>query len=245
MSLQNRNTLKTFFRKGQMPTEGHFNDLIESMVNKVDDGLSKTIEDGLQLSPIGPSQKLLSFYKSIEEKNPAWSMEIDPGSATLYFNNRLGDTVLALSNEGKVGINNRQPVYPLDVQGAVGMQGRVGTFAQGKIPADGQWHAILSDLNGCQAFEVMAGVGKKKTGKYSLIHALALSTFGKSRPKIKIQQAYYGVRCNQLQLRWRGETYAFQLEMRTRCSYDGQGAVFAQYFISKLWQDEMMDGSFE
>ena len=69
MPLQNRNTLKSFFRKGQLPQETHFKDLVDSMVNKVDDGMTKTIDDGLMLSPIGTSTKLISFFKSISHKN--------------------------------------------------------------------------------------------------------------------------------------------------------------------------------
>jgi hypothetical protein len=243
MPLQNRNTLKSYFRKGQMPSEGHFNDLIESMLNKVDDGMSKTINEGLQLSPIGTSKKLVSFFKSIEEKNPAWSMEVDTGNASLEFNNQIGQTVLSLRSNGKVGINQKQAEYTLDVNGEIGMHGRVGTLKQGTIPADGKWHPIITDLTGCHALEVVAGVGKKKTGKYSLIHAFALSTFGKSRNRIKVNQAYYGVRCNKLQLRWTGDTYSYQLEMRTRCSFDADGAIVAQYQIGSLWFDAGMDGS--
>jgi hypothetical protein len=170
-------------------------------------------------------------------------MEVDNGNASLEFNNQIGQTVLSLRSNGKVGINQKQAEYTLDVNGEIGMHGRVGTLKQGTIPADGKWHPIITDLTGCHALEVVAGVGKKKTGKYSLIHAFALSTFGKSRNRIKVNQAYYGVRCNKLQLRWTGDTYSYQLEMRTRCSFDADGAIVAQYQIGSLWFDAGMDGS--
>jgi hypothetical protein len=63
MSLQNRETLKSYFKKGQLPSEGNFNDLIDSLINKIDDGMSKTVDEGLMLSPIGESKKLLSLYR--------------------------------------------------------------------------------------------------------------------------------------------------------------------------------------
>lgn len=239
MSLQNRNSLKTFFKKGQLPSEANFFDLIDSMINKVDDGMSKTMDDGLMLSPIGGSQKLISFYKSIEEKSPAWSLDINQGDGNLNFNNHVGDSVLTLTNSGKVGINNNNPSTELDVKGSVTMSGRLGNAYQGKVLADGKWHQILTDLNGCHAFEVVAGIGKKKTGRYALIHAHALSAFGKSKNKINITQAYYGVRSNRIELRWTGTTYSYNLEMRTRNTYDGE--FYIQYFISKLWFDHFMD----
>jgi len=239
MSLQNRSSLKNYFKKGQLPSETSFFDLIDSMINKVDDGMAKTMEDGLKLSPIGGSPKLISFYKKIEEKNPAWSIQVEKSDGNLNFNNHLGDSILSLSNAGKVGINTNTPSSALDVNGVASMHGRLGTAYKGKILADGNWHPVLSELNGCHALEILAGVGKKKTGRYALIHATTLSTFGKSKNKIDIKQAYYGVRSNRIELRWTGTTYNYNLEMRTRNSYEGD--FFIQYFISKLWFDTYMD----
>ncbi len=240
MPLQNRSTLYNFFKKGQMPAESHFKDLIDSMLNKVDDGLTKTTDEGLTLSPIG-SKKLMSFFKSIEEKNPAWSIEIDSGNALLNFKNSLGASALSLQHDGKVGILNEIPQHELDVNGFVGMKGRTGTFKTGQILANGQWQPILQNLNGCVMFEVTGGVGKKRTGKYALVHAFCMSTFGGSNNKIQIHQAYYGTRCNKIELRWTGTTYDFNLEMRTRCSYDGE--YFVNYQIASLWEDTFMNES--
>lgn len=243
MPLQNRSTLKNFFRKGQLPAEGHFYDLIESMINKVDDGMSKTIDDGLMLSPIGTSKKLISFYRNIEDKNAAWSLEINSGDSNLHINNHLGDNILSLRNDGKVGINRSDPEYELDVNGTVGMMGRMGTFHTGKVLADGNWHPVLTELNGCHALEIVAGVGKKKTGKYALIHAIALSTFGDSNDCIDIKHAYYGGRGHKIDLRWTGSTYNYSLEMRTRSSYNGP--YYIKYHIVSLWFDKFMDHSME
>jgi hypothetical protein len=239
MPLQNRNSLKNFFRKGQLPSETNFYDLIDSMINKVDDGMAKTMEDGLMLSPIGGSQKLLSFYRKIEEKSPAWSLQVNQINGHLNFQNHVGDCILSLDNSGKVGINNDKPQTELDVNGSVAMHGRYGTAYHGKIPADGKWHPVISDLNGCHAFEVMAGVCKKKTGRYALVHATALSTFGKSKNKIDMRQAYYGVRSNRIEMRWTGTTYSYNLEIRTRNSYEGD--FFIQLYITKLWFDQLME----
>lgn len=242
MSIQNRKSLKGFFKKGELPSEKHFDDLIDSMINKVDDGLSKTMEDGLMLSPIGASQKLMSFYKSIEEKNPAWTVEINGGDGTLDINNHVGDSVISISQEGKIGVNESSPTYELDVNGVIGSKGRLGTQYTGKVLADGNWHSILTELNGCHSLEVVAGIGKKKTGRYALLHAFALSTYGKSKSKIDVRQAYYGVKSNRIELRWRGTTYNYELQMRTKRSYEGE--YYVRYFISDLWFDQYMDDSF-
>lgn len=241
MAIQDRNTLKRFFRKGQMPTESNFHDFIDSAVNKVDDGLSKNAEDGLMLSPIGSSTKLMSFYKNIQDKNNVWSIQLDKGSSQLHFANFVGDVALTLSDDGFVGIKNENPKYELDVNGTVGMQGRIGTLMKGKIPADGHWHSIAKDLNGCHIFEIVAGVGKKKAGMYALVHAIAIATYGDSNHDIKVTQSRYGSRKNKIELRWKGETFNYNLEMRTCGDY--QGDFMIQYHISKLWFDQYMDDS--
>ncbi|GAA5037929.1 hypothetical protein GCM10011506_35720 [Marivirga lumbricoides] len=243
MALQNRETLRNYFRKGNLPTEQNFYDLIDSIINRVDDGMSKTVDEGLMLSPIGNSEKLISFYKSIEEKSPAWSIDINKGDANLHVKNRLGNSIVTIRQEGKIGINNSNPEDELDVDGIIAQKGRRGTAYQGKIPGDGQWHTIVDELNGCHAFEILAGIGKKKTGKYALISAQALSTFGKSRSRIRYTQAYYGMRSNRILLRWRGDTYNFRLEMRTKANY-GEG-FFLNYSISQLWHDPFMDNSLQ
>lgn len=242
MSLQNRDTLKSYFRKGQLPSEGNFHDLIDSQINKVDDGMSKTIEDGLMLSPIGESKKLISYYKSIEDKSPMWRTEINDADSNLCFSNRLGDVVTTFNEQGRMGINTLTPASELDINGIVSQKGRIGTAYKGMVPADGRWHKIIEGINGCNMFEVVAGVGKKKTGKYALLHATAISTYGKSKNKIKKVQAHYGVRSNRIQIKWTGKIYNFNLEVKTRANY-GEN-IFIQYHIQNLWHDPFMDECF-
>ena len=243
MGLQNRNTLKTYFKKGQLPSEKHFTDLIDSMSNKVDDGLSKSYENGLMLSPIGSSPKLISFYRSIQDKNPAWSIGTDISNGSLHINNHANQAVISMQQDGRVGINKANPEHELDVNGMIGQEGRIGTFISDKAPADGKWHKIIENLNGCYGFEIVAGVGKKKTGKYALIHAYVLTTYGKSKHKIDIRQAYYGSRRNKIDLRFQGTTYDFSLEIRTKSDFDGD--YFIHYHVSKIWNDEFMDRSLQ
>lgn len=242
MSLQNRETLKSYFRKGQLPTEGNFHDLIDSLINKVDDGMSKTVDDGLMLSPIGESKKLISFYKSIEDKSPEWRVEVSSADSNLCFSNKMGETVVSMNEEGRLGVNTEEPVSELDVNGLVAQKGRIGTAFRGVIPANGTWHKVIEGVNGCNMFEFVAGVGKKKTGKYALLNALAISTFGKSKNKIKKVQAHYGVRSNRIELKWTGTVYDYNLEMRTRGNYGDN--IFIRYHVQNLWHDPFMDECF-
>ena len=65
--LLNRETLCELFKNGKRPTEDDFRDLVFSMINKLDDGLSKDFNHGLELAPQGASaETLLSFFHRID-----------------------------------------------------------------------------------------------------------------------------------------------------------------------------------
>lgn len=242
MALLDRNTLKGYFNKGKLPSQENFHDLIESSVNKLDDGLSKSVDEGLMLSPVGDENKLVSFFRNIEDRSPIWSIATDKKEGTLQFQDRNGEAIVTFSQDKNVGINTEDPAYTLEVNGTVGSKQRIGTLHQGNISADGKWYPIIENLNGCHAFEIVAGVGKKKTGKYALLIANAISTFGKSNQIIEKTQAYYGSRGNKIELRWKGDTYNFQLEMRSKGNYEGNTVV--NFHVSSLWNDQFMDDSF-
>lgn len=240
----NRESLKAIFSNGNRPNENSFGSLIDSMVNKVDDGISKSLKDGLILSPEGgESDRLVSFYEKIQDDIPQWSIEMTQEQPEgLGINEPItqekAETRLFFKKGGNIGVNTVEPRTALEVNGILGVHSRVGTYQLSTIPADGKWHNILSGLNGCTAFEIMAQVGKEKKGKYALLHAQALSTFGKSRSKIATTQAHYGWWWNKIALRWRGSTYDYSLQMRTRSNY-GKGQEI-KYYITKLWDNQIM-----
>lgn len=242
MAKRNRKTLKNFFKKGQMPSEENFSDLIDSMVNIVDEGFNKSINEGLEISPVGESSKLITFYQDIEDKNPIWSCETQKDKNNLSINNKKGEKVFVLNEEGNVGVNSENPKTELDVNGVISYKGKTGTYKNGYVPADGKWHKIISNLDGCQAFEVMAGVGKKKTGKYALMHAFALSTFN-SKNQIKYHQSFFKTLCNTIKLRWTGSMHNYALEMKTRSDF-GQD-IYVKFSVSQLWFDTFMDECFK
>jgi hypothetical protein len=180
----------------------------------------------------------------------------------------------------RVGINTGAPQHELDVAGTVRMQTRLGGWVPKKfrtpqgtqtadgvkaareILADGIWHDITGPLHGCQAFEVMAGTGNKETGRYGLVHAVALNTFHPRRwpldllwPKrpIRATTAYYDRRCDMLQLRWfnadgkYGRYAEYCLQVRSKCPYpvlpSGKPPPIRCH-ITQLWTDELMQDLF-
>lgn len=244
-----REELKQYFRNGVMPTENHFGYLIDSTINKQEDGFSKDEDNGLVIAALGESKRLVSFYRAMDDLEPFFYVEKDeqefpglrlqPNNHTSNDNNaKQEEQSFFFHMDGNMGVGKKSdPRFKMDVNGFTGMQGRMGTYKAGTVPADGKWHPVIQDLDNCQAFEVVARTGRKGTGRMALMHAVALSTYGSSRNKIRQSCAFYGFCWNKIKLRWKGSTHNYALQLRTNSNY-GEG-VNIYYSITRLWADEL------
>jgi hypothetical protein len=241
MAKKNRKSLKNEFREGAQPTEEAFGDLIDSALNVVDDGFDKTDVDGFKITQLGGNGKLMSFFENVSVHKPAWSVRLGQENRQLIIDGESGKPALTLSAgrgeaTNRVGINKPNPEHALDVDGVVASRGRIGA-GKGLAKADGGWHDIAGPFDGCRAFEVMAGVGEKETGRYALLQATVINTFNRNAT-VDNRQAHFGSRCDMLELRWVGDTHAYTLQIRTRCAYGEHIAI--QYFLTDLWFDPFM-----
>ncbi|OGB25279.1 MAG: hypothetical protein A3I66_04250 [Burkholderiales bacterium RIFCSPLOWO2_02_FULL_57_36] len=263
MARRSRDSLKLKFGQGAMPSSEAFSDLIESMLNIVDQQFDKTPPDGLKVGQFNQG-RLLSFYHNIDMKSPIWSIRMDQPGDNLLFGN--ADFPAALSLHSRNGDaahagfalepstnddRQRQGVFELDLKGRVVADGRIGR-AGTSVLADGEWHSITPVLFGCQAFEVMAGAGKKDSGKYAVMHAFALNAFSE-KGEITYHQSRYGSKCSRIELRWRRETDRLQdgyrLQIRVGCAYDecgrgktpsGGAPTSICFYLTQLWFDPSM-----
>lgn len=252
MAKRNRATLKKFFSKGMLPSEDNFHDFVDSTLNMIDEGFNKTPEKGLEISSLGLYEQLISLCRNDQ---PVWLVGYDGARDTLLFKktNAQGETLaLSLAPTGNVGIKQKNPQYDLDVGGVVRATGRIGVPLSGhaSVPADGQWYNITDELSGCQAFEVVAGVGKPKHGKYALLHTVAMNTFNPKgflfnflsfKNRIRCHHAYYRSFGDKLKLRWHGESRKYHLQLRSNSDY-GDG-IHIRYYLTQLWFDEDMSES--
>lgn len=244
--IHSREDLKKFFQNGRIPSENHFSHLIDSMINKQDDGFTKDEENGLIISTRGGSKRFLTLYKNMDDIYPFYHIEKDEQQAAAlrftpanggYEEQEAGNSFF-LHENGSLGIGTRiSDNYKLQVNGFAGMDGRTGTFIQDQAPADGKWHTIIGGLDNCQGFEIIARTGKKGFGRFALLHAIALSTFGKSSNRIRKVSAYYGSFWNRLGLRWKSaSTHDYALQIRTHRNYGHD--VMIHFKVTKLWDDE-------
>ena len=241
-----REDLKKNFRNGSIPSETHFSSLIDSMINKQDDGFSKDEENGFIVKTTGASSRLLSLYKNINDLSPFFTFEKDEKENTSLKLNPEGNTEVDSADEksfflginGNMGIGTRpEPHNKLEVNGFMASKGRIGTYASGQVPADGQWHTIIEGLDYCNAFEIIARTGKKNSGRFAILHAHALSAYGNSHSRIRRTSAHYGFFWNKIKLRWRGTTHNYYLQIKTGSNYGSNVDIF--YKITQLWNDEV------
>lgn len=248
MSLFNRQTLKNFFKKGNLPSEVHFSYLIDSVVNKVDDGFAKTETGGLQLSPTGESARIISIYEQLSDADALWSFNIDKQATQegLKITNQAGQSQLYFKDNGNVGVHTDTPNHNFEVGGTLGYQTRIGTYKKGEIIGDGKWQTILStkELKSMGVFEVVAHINKpheinKTSPAAAFIRATAMHTY--DRGKIQKTRVQFGFPafCYRLCLRWHGSGDRFNLQLKSWWNYgeDEQGKNYPiHYHIGQLWE---------
>ena len=157
MAKTNRETLKGYFGSGRIPTGRHFEDLVDSMLNIVDDGMNKSAGNGLQLSPLEEKGPVLEFFGNILDESPLWKVVIDRKSGGMCIQKGDEDeAILTLSPDKKIVLQGN-----VELDGWVKATGFVGCYNSGEVPADGEWHNITGEpedkLPGCRAYRVMAG----------------------------------------------------------------------------------------
>ncbi|MEM7658695.1 MAG: hypothetical protein AAF399_21405 [Bacteroidota bacterium] len=253
-----RETLVEIF-KGGKATGKNYVDLIESTVNIQTDGIDFDKDNGLKLTSRGSSHKLMSFYEAMSnDRNPAFTFHLNPDSrqglnltegreqSRLFFESGQGNRL------GRIGIGTTKPSFGMDVRGVVGMQGRAGNFATGKVMADGSWHTIKDNLHGCMGFEAMAHINDEEDERFALTHAILLMSGGKKRgSKVKATMVragskwFWGRFWNKILFRWkldeenskRSGERRYLLQIKTRTHYGTKNGQSKELFyrLMLLW----------
>jgi len=239
MARRNRETLKNYFKKGQLPSEEHFSDLIDSMHNIIDEGFSKTVDDGLKLATIGEFTKLISLYKNIDDTIPEWVVKFDGQSQDLLVASSSADTVVRIAQDGTVRVNKTIEAQTINIAGTQSCADRIGSYAQGAVPADRAWHTIVSNLSGCNAFEVIAAMRGSSNGRGAGIATFFATNAHHKRKKIKMVQACMGFLFNRICMRWVGYSGNYSLQIRSRRNY-GDGHELC-YHVTRLWNTNCFD----
>ncbi|MCC8155250.1 MAG: hypothetical protein LIP01_14315 [Tannerellaceae bacterium] len=239
MARRNRQTLKQSFSKGRKPTENDFSNLIDSTLNILDDGLSKSPENGIELTPlVGEKRVVMSLFRESGDPNPVWEVVVGTGGELKIgkYGEKETYPLLELFPDGKITIG--ETGKNIELKGSVETPGRIGVFSAGTVPADGQWHPVTPELEGVIALEIVAAAGRRNTGKHAVLMAWATHCFG-NKPVIKKIRSHYGIFGNRLQVRWRVNAQKATLEMKSFFNY--HRGIGIHYRISRLWDNPFME----
>lgn len=241
MPRTNRNTLKEYFRQGNMPDERHFRELIDSTLNIADDGINKTPEDGLRLAPIKDSGPVISLYKNIQATDSLWSITLEPSGSLCIRQKDTAEPTVVFHPDGTIELNETN--CNVHINGTISAR-RFDGAIRGEVPANGQWHMLEMPqdihLKGCCAYRIMAGCGKRLYGQYALLEATVMHCYGQHR-KIRNTQSWFGSYFNKIKLRWKGEGQNCRLQIRTNRDYGPD--IYICYQLTDLWSDPAMSRS--
>lgn len=100
MERRNRNTLKSYFQKGDVPTEQQFAELIDSVPNIVEDGQAVCTGEGWAFYPKAGGRMRITLHEA--EGMPAvWTLALTPDKG-LAIGNEAGETLLELKQDRRI-----------------------------------------------------------------------------------------------------------------------------------------------
>lgn len=219
MERKNRQTLKSYFQKGDVPTEQQFAELIDSVPNIEEDGQAIRTKDGWSFYPETGGN--LNIRLHAEEGGAAvWTLSLTPGKR-LAVCNVQGDPVVELAQDKTVTLHGKT------VRDGEGSEPSAGDDDYKTLPADKQWHALSVDLSregfGCRVFNIYAAFRNPDMGLNKLTCATALwQDFAAN--KIKSPQKHWWGWSGGVKIRWKTVDKKLQLQLRSKHASE-KGAV--------------------
>ncbi len=256
MAKRGKEYLKEVFRKGALPTESHFSLLIDSMFNLEDDDFEDLLDGPLRLylkeQEEGEDRResLLKFYTAVSKADTqsSWRISLSEDEV-LSFKNKVGDTVFHLDQSGNVVVG----MGGIRVMEDLIHSGLKGQYSPNFRPvADGKWHSIIEGLEGCQVFQVTAGVGYKANSRFAIMQATVclvppkknfwdfiLPRFSHRNAVVNVTQAFGHSVGDKIDLKWeRSDDNKYDLKIRTRNDFGAKTLI--RYHISRQWFDPFM-----
>lgn len=235
-----RETLKSYFKKGMIPTEEQFAALIDSMHNIREDGEMRVTENnGLILYPFDKGKLVATVYAekpASPDAVPLWCISIGEDGA-LEIRNAEGENILMFGQDGSVTVSGDLSAGRYLFNGGVETSpNRGGTF---KVKADGHWHDLPVEhaddgrsRDGFRMYRICACWHHPRSGKYSVCEAVA-SHSGGSRRKIRSARKHWWGWNGKIKLRWQLHDGHLYLQMRSRRTR--RGAEFISCRVETMW----------
>lgn len=217
MERRDRKTLKSYFQRGDVPTEEQFAELIDSVPNIVEDGQAVCTEKGWAFHPKAGGKMCVTLHEA-EGKPAVWTLELTPDKG-LAIANGAGETLLELKQEKKIILHasveqeegGTEPVpAPQDYR---------------EVKADKRWTDLveIADMKeGSRVYTVIALYRDKDLGVCKLTRATAICLNSVEQRVESLRRHWWGW-SGRIRLRWQEKDGKTCLQIRsTRNSYSGR-----------------------
>lgn len=211
MARKNRQTLKSYFQKGDVPSEQQFAELIDSVPNIEEDGLVTRTVNGWAFYPQTDGSLDLSLHTEAGG-NAVWILSVTPDKR-LAVRNAQGEPVVELAQD-----------KTLILHGEVRHEGEIpGPSPAGDdyvtLPADKQWHDLPVDLSregfGCRVFSLYIAFRNPDIGLNRLTRATAVWEDFATHKVESPQKRWWGW-SGGVKIRWQAVDKELRLQVRSK-----------------------------
>lgn len=217
MDRKDRHTLKSYFRKGDVPTEEQFAELIDSVPNIVDDGEAVRTEDGWALYPRKGGKMGVSLHEAAGEP-AAWKLTLTSDKG-LAIKNEAGEALLELKQDKNIVLH-----ASVQQEGG-GDEPEPDPQDYLVIEADKKWATLkeITDIKeSSRVYTVMALYRDREFGICKLTRAIAICLNNVEQWVESPRKHWWGW-SGYIRLRWQADRDKTYLQIRsTSNSYSGK-----------------------
>lgn len=230
MAKLNRETLKSYFKPGERPSEKVFSDLIDSTINILDDNFPNYKETSLKITGNNDRRTTLAIYTEIDDKESLWNIDLAKNGNLSFCSTEKKEEYLTLSPEGNIILKGKQ----------ITLKGNVTQGIFNNCPANGKWQEINQSLPGVNIYEITA-VYTSATGSCKILRAL-VSHCGNRNRRIKRKRPFSFFWQNKIKIKWKKQkntdegAVKFGLYIRSR--YASKDRTIS-YSINRVWPSEI------
>lgn len=217
MDRKDRHTLKSYFQKGDVPTEEQFAELIDSVPNIVDDGEAVRTEDGWALYPRKEGKMGVSLHEAAGEP-AAWKLTLTSDKG-LAIKNEAGEALLELKQDKNIVLH-----ASVQQEGG-GDEPEPDPQDYLVIEADKKWATLkeITDIKeSSRVYTVMALYRDREFGICKLTRAIAICLNNVEQWVESPRKHWWGW-SGYIRLRWQADRDKTYLQIRsTSNSYSGK-----------------------
>lgn len=221
MEKKDRNTLKSYFKKGCVPSENQFAELIDSVPNIVDDGIIRHTDDGWAFFPAKGKRLQLALHY-MECSSAAWTLSLTSEKG-LEIRNEAGEIVFSLEQKSQIISLEAKEEKPTEKKDYDNFENEK-TYTNIVLPADKHWHDILeisADNKSFNTYQVFACLSGLQNESYKVTSVVA-SNLGCSNYNLDSPQKGWFWWRGRIMFRWEKHDGKLFLQIRSKKEYEYQ-----------------------